>query len=84
MGFFDRLAKHDALFRGMSDRLGVDFNGWIGCDAQHAGDYRNAVLSCTSCKDAGACVAWQEANAKASAAPDFCRNKRMLDVLATK
>lgn len=82
MGFFSRLAKHEALFRGMSDRLGVDFAKWVGDTPEHAGDYRNAVLSCTSCQEAGACTAWQSMTNSAEEAPSYCRNKRLLDELA--
>ena len=82
MGFFSRLAKHEALFRGMSDRLGVDFNAWVGNAPEHAGDYRNAVLSCTACREAGACTKWQDMTVSAEEAPSYCRNKRLLDELA--
>lgn len=88
MGFFDRLAKHEALFQGMSDRLGIDFSGWIGLESLRAGDYRNAVLTCTACQCADACAKWQEVQDStddpAKGAPAFCRNKRMLDALAAR
>jgi hypothetical protein len=82
MGFFSRLAQHEALFQGMSDRLNVDSGQWVGAHAEHVGDYRNAVLSCTACRAGDACVNWQADHPKANAAPDFCRNKRMLDALS--
>lgn len=81
MGFFSRLAKHEALFDGMAQRLGIDFNAWVAHDTVHAGDYRTAVLSCTACKADGPCQAWQANTTTASEAPDFCRNKRMLETL---
>ena len=82
MGFFNRLTRHEPLFRGMADRLGVDFREWIGDAPEHAGDYRAAVLSCSACRSEEACQAWQQANAIADHAPEFCRNRRMLESLA--
>ncbi|WP_407495378.1 DUF6455 family protein [Pseudooceanicola sp. MF1-13] len=84
MGFFSRLAKHEALFRGMTDRLGVNVSDWVGAEGQNAGDYRTSVLSCTACKEAGACMKWQEDHDASKTAPDFCRNKRMVDALSTR
>jgi hypothetical protein len=82
MGFFSRLTRHEPLFRGMADRLGVDFNKWVGTSADHASDYRNAVLNCTACKSEGACQTWLAANETADKAPDFCRNRRLLEALS--
>ena len=82
MGFFSRLTRHEPLFQGMADRLGVDFNKWVGTSPDHAGDYRNAVLSCTACKSEGDCQAWLAANQSADHAPDFCRNRRLLEALS--
>ena len=82
MGFFSKLDKHASLFQGMSQRLGVDFADRIGQAPQTSGDYRLAILSCTSCQCAGACATWRNQHDNADAAPGFCRNKRMLNSLA--
>lgn len=82
MGFFSKLNHHAELFKGMADRLGVDFADRIGNAPDFASDYRLAVLSCTSCQCAGDCATWQNQHDNADAAPGFCRNKRMLDSLA--
>lgn len=84
MGFFDRLAKHEALFQGMNDRLGVDMADLVLTDAENAKTYRNAVLTCTSCTHGEACTAWQQSHAQASQTPDYCRNKALLETLAAK
>lgn len=82
MGFFSRLKAHEPLFRGMADRLGVDFNRWMTSYPDHAGDYRTAVLSCTACTSETACKTWLAENESAEHAPDYCRNRRMLEALA--
>jgi len=82
MGFFSRLTQHEPLFRDMADRLGVDFRAWITANPDNIGDYRTAVLSCTACTCADACKGWLETHDTADHAPDYCRNRRMLESLA--
>ncbi len=82
MGFFSRLKTHEPLFRGMADRLGVDFSDWITRHPDHAGDYRTAVLSCTACTAETDCKAWLAEHEHADRAPDYCRNNRLLETLA--
>ena len=78
MSFFSRLKLHEPLFRGMADRLGIDLGDWITRNPEHVGDYRGAVLSCTSCTHGAECTAWQADHPVAEWAPDYCRNRRML------
>ncbi|WP_375175468.1 DUF6455 family protein [Pseudooceanicola sp.] len=82
MGFFRRIEQREPLFRGMADRLGVDFGRWISTCPDHAGDYRTAVLSCMACTSEGSCQDWQSRTDRAAQAPNYCRNRRMLDALA--
>ena len=82
MGFFRRLVSNEPLFQGMADRLGADLGDWVAQDPQHAGDYRSAVLTCAACTAAGDCRTWEEAHAAADKAPDYCRNRHLLEKLA--
>lgn len=84
MGFFDRLTKHQGLFGGMTERLGADVSSIISATPERAGEYRSAVLNCALCGAAEACQSWQEQTESAETAPDFCRNKRWLEAIATR
>lgn len=83
MGFFDRLTRHEPLFHGMADRLGVDIGDWIGRSPARAGDYRAAMMSCAGCRSGAACEVWQASHDRAEHAPDFCRNRHLLDTLTS-
>ena len=78
-----RIDKHADLMGRMADTVGADL-----AEAMQRGDltpeeYRSAVLSCTSCREAGSCQGWLEDHADGAAeTPDYCRNKSLLDALA--
>ena len=79
MGFLARIDHHTNLFQTMADTVGVDlgeavFRGQLPPEA-----LRGAVLSCVSCKGAAACPGWLADHAGgADAAPEYCRNRRLL------
>lgn len=85
MGLLTRLDRHADLVGRMADTLGVDLveaaqRGDIG-----EGSLRNAVHTCMGCTQPGACESWLDAHSQgASETPDFCRNKAMLDRMATR
>ena len=78
-----RIDKHAGLMGRMAETVGADL-----AEAMQRGDltpweYRSAVLSCTSCKGAGACQGWLDAHSDgADQTPDYCRNKALLEALA--
>lgn len=81
MRIFRRIAQKEPLFRGMADRLGIDFGAWITRNPELAGDYRAAVISCAACSSGADCQAWQSGTSAAAHAPGFCRNRHMLEAL---
>lgn len=82
MGLFARLAAHEELFQGMTDRVGADVSTWVYETPRNAAAYRTAMFSCTACTSGEACADWQASHDHAEAAPDFCRNRRMLNAIA--
>lgn len=78
MGFFEKMSQRLGLMDRMSDTLGAD----TGALAPAA--YRTAVLRCASCGQGDACKGWLDRHDHANAAPGYCRNKSLLEGLATR
>jgi hypothetical protein len=83
MSFFNKLDKHSDLMGGMAEKVGVDWSELLVERPDLANQYRTAVLSCTHCRDVGECQGWQATHEKAEETPDYCRNKDLLEKLAS-
>ncbi len=62
------------LVRGMSDRTGTDLS-----EPAHAFRFRAMVTACRGCSNPGGCAKLQADHAHLSGAPDYCRNKAVMD-----
>ena len=82
MSFFDRLARNVDLMPRLAQRLGIDWADRMDRSPYAAAEYRHALMRCAECPNDGACRAWVERAHQADAAPDYCRNKEMLQRLA--
>ncbi|MDU8943017.1 DUF6455 family protein [Ovoidimarina sediminis] len=75
--YFD---KHIRLMTRMADTLGVDLETEIMSGRLSPESYRSRVFACVGCQNAGDCAAFLDASGgTAEAAPDYCRNKSVLD-----
>jgi hypothetical protein len=77
-------APDDTLMGRMAETLGVDLEaaamqGVLPPETQTA-----MVQACGGCAKPGACGHWLERTARATAAPEYCRNADILRALATE
>ncbi|MBJ6370698.1 DUF6455 family protein [Sedimentitalea arenosa] len=80
MGLISKLSRSTDLVNGMADRLGTDLGAMLAVDPElEAPRLRRMVLRCSTCTDQDACTRLQSANGMLSEAPDYCRNKTVLD-----
>lgn len=82
MGLFDKIDHRAGVMTRMADTLGVDFATTIAQAPEAVREYRQAVMRCASCNHESECMAWMDSHAHAEAAPDYCRNKDILEGLA--
>lgn len=83
MSYFSRLDRHSGLVGRMADTLGADIVGAAMSGSVPETALRTAVYGCMCCEETEACEHWLEDHAGgAKAAPDYCRNKALLDRLA--
>ena len=82
MKLFTKLDEHSHLMGTMSDKVGVDWGELLVQNPELAREYRNAVMTCTHCKDVGECKGWQATHDSAPEAPDYCLNRDLLGKLA--
>ena len=82
MGLFDKIDRRAGVMTRMADTLGVDFAASIAKAPEPVGVYRQAVMRCTTCNHEGECTAWMQSHPHAEEAPDYCRNKDILEGLA--
>lgn len=82
MSFFDRLVRNVDLMPRLAQRLGIDWADRMDRSPYAAAEYRDALMRCAQCSKDGACRAWIERVHQADAAPDYCRNKELLQRLA--
>ena len=82
MGLFKRLDKHAGLVSEMSETVGVKWDEVIAQDPEMAVKYREAVMKCTHCRDAGACQGWLKTHETAAHTPGYCENAALLGELA--
>lgn len=82
MGLFDKIDHRADVMTRMADTLQVDFAAEILRDAGTVKVYRQAVLRCAACPHEDECTAWMQDHRQADAAPDYCRNKDILEGLS--
>ena len=83
MSMFGKIERHSALMNRMSDATGADIvSGMAGGDISET-DLRRSVVNCMRCRMVGPCEDWLEKTGQGPAqAPEFCRNKAMMDRLS--
>ncbi|MBR9650991.1 DUF6455 family protein [Thalassovita aquimarina] len=82
MGFINRLSVHTPIMARMGKVLGVDFARAMERDPSAVHKYREAAMRCAQCNREGDCQPWMDAHGQASEAPDYCRNKALLEELS--
>lgn len=82
MGLLNKIDHHATVMGRMAETLGVDFAESVATSPSTVRDYRQAVLRCTACTHEEDCMRWMQENPRAAAAPDYCRNKDILERLA--
>jgi len=83
MGLFDKIDHRAEVMTRMADTLQVDFAAEILRDASTVNVYRQAVLRCAACPHEDKCTGWMQDHSQADAAPDYCRNKDILESLSS-
>lgn len=79
MTFFQKMSDSTGLVSGMAERLDINLEGRMASDAETAGrSYLNMVMRCANCSEHDACSRLQDENPLLDAAPDYCRNKDVL------
>lgn len=82
MGLFDKIDHRTKVMTRMAQTLDVDFAEAIAHAPDTVREYRQAVLRCVSCAHEGECTAWMAEHPHAAEAPDYCRNKDIMESLA--
>jgi hypothetical protein len=82
MGLFNKIDHRAKVMTRMADTLDVDFTAAIAQSPENVRTYRQAVMRCVSCGHEGECNAWMQDHPHAAEAPDYCRNKDILESLA--
>jgi hypothetical protein len=75
------LKRHADLVDRMDGTQGVDLEERMMAGKLRPEERSDAVLACTGCANAEACVHWQGRTETAEATPDYCRNAEMFDRL---
>jgi len=78
MGLFDSMARRLGLMDQMAEKLGADVKG------QGPQVYREAVVRCAQCVHPTECKSYLAQEAGLKEAPDYCRNKALLEGLVAE
>lgn len=79
MSILERMTRRSSLVNRMAETVGVDMGEEMIRGHVTPEEIRGAVFRCMSCRKDGACTHWMDAQTgTAEAAPDYCRNSRML------
>ncbi len=84
---FARMDEHAELVGAMADSLGVDLAEEMLAGRMPPEEARSMVLRCIGCADVAECrhfLADHVAAHDAAAAPDYCRNKALMDGLKAR
>lgn len=76
--------RHEALMTRMAQTLGTDLD-----DAELRGDLppemrADMLTACTGCAQPQRCAHWLDRTPEAEAAPQYCRNRDILQALAAE
>ena len=79
---FQKLQKHEDLMKGMFDRTGVNPPEVVERGDASPTFYRESLMRCCLCGKTDECAAFlEETEGRQASAPDYCRNKHLLDRL---
>ena len=78
----ETLRHHAGLVDQMATTLGVDLEEAALSGALRVDDIADAVLRCTQCSNPGHCETFLAQSHAAPKAPEYCRNRSLLDRLA--
>ena len=76
-----QLKKHADLFTRMGDAVGVDLQEEAIKGTLRFDEIAESVLRCTRCGQVEACQKWLSESHDTAQAPDYCRNRDLLDFL---
>jgi hypothetical protein len=75
-------ADHSEQVQKMANTLGVHLGHAILTDKLHNFPFYDIVFRCSKCSKKSACKAWlEEHSARVTDAPEYCRNKFLLEGL---
>lgn len=77
LSYFNRLARNTVLMQKMFARVGID--GWFSQNPHGPEVLRRAALRCGTCMNEAECEQWLETHGTADQAPDFCRNRDLVE-----
>lgn len=83
MNMIRRIDRHAGLVGQMAETVRVDLGDALAFGALSGEEVRGAVLRCMACESNEICSHWLDAHAEtgADAAPDYCRNRALLERL---
>jgi len=85
MRLLSRVERHSDLVGRMAETLGVDLLDAAQAGRIGEGALSSVVYNCMGCDQPQACEGWLAAHIQgADAAPAYCRNKALLDRLASR
>ena len=83
MGLAKRIDHHATLFQGMAETVHADLGDALIDGRIDGQGLRAAVFQCMTCDNSGQCPDWIAAHEEgAESAPEYCRNRRLLQRLA--
>jgi phage tail tube protein FII len=83
MNIFRKIDEHSDLVNRMADKLDVDLGTEMLDHYISAEGYRTAVMRCTRCDSVDQCKGFLAEGGHADHAPEYCRNKGLLNALVT-
>ena len=83
MSMLRKIERHSALVNRMGEVTGADFVAGMTTGEISETDLRRTVVNCMRCQMAGPCEDWLDETGDGPAeAPEYCRNKAMMDRLS--
>ena len=83
MSMLAKIERHSALVTRMTEATGADVVAGMTDGTISETDLRRSVVNCMRCRMVGPCEDWLEETGEGPAqAPEFCRNKAMMDRLS--
>ena len=83
MSMLEKIERHSGLVNRMSDATGADIVAGMTSGEISETDLRRVVVNCMRCPMVEPCEDWLDETGDGPAkAPEFCRNKAMMDRLS--